>query len=539
MSSKKTRMRRAHEGEGHEPAEAKEREAEGAEAREPAPGSPPEEKPEGKAGSSTTPARSAPVREDRPDEGLDFAALLEQSGGLRTLDLRVGDRVTTRIIRIGKEDVFLDLGPGQDGVMSRGELVDEQGRLTVQEGDELELFVVKVGATVVLSRRLGGGVDVIALEQAYHARMPIEGKVTGVNKGGFDVEVGGARAFCRMGHMDLGHVDDPQSFVGQRLSFLITEMQGKNLVVSRKLLLEEERKKSAAKLLSELAEGQVRTGTVTRLADFGAFVDLGGVDGLVPLSELSWGHVKSPDEVVRVGDVVTVEVRRIEDDPKRRGEKRIGLSLRTSDTDPWVKHAASLVEGATLQGRVQRTEAFGAFIELEGGVVGLAHISELSDARVRHPNDVVKVGDAVTVRVLEVDRDRRRLSLSLKEKVEPGELPARGTRTQGTVTRVESYGVFVSLASGGTALVPAAETGTPPGTDLRRALPVGSVLEVMVTEIDDKGRVKASHTALEREEERAALESYQQKGSSGGSGFGTFADLFNQKHGSAKPGKKR
>lgn len=523
MSSKKTRLRRTREDEGQE---APSSEASGQ--------AMPEEQPERTpaAREATPPSRTtppAPQREERPDEELDFAAMLDETGGFGTLDLRVGDRVTAPIIRIGKEDVFFDLGPGQDGVMSRGELVDEQGHLTVKEGDELELFVVKVGATVVLSRRLGSGVDLIGLEQAHHTRMPVEGKVTGVNKGGFDVDVGGARAFCRMGQMDLGHVDDPQSFVGQRLSFLITEMQGRNLVVSRRLLLEEERKRAAAQLLEELAEGQVRTGTVTRILDFGAFVDLGGVDGLVPLSELSWGHVKSADEVVQVGDVVTVEVRRIEDDPKRKGEKRIGLSLRTSETDPWVTHGGSLVVGATLEGKVQRTEPFGAFIELVGGIVGLAHISELSDARVRHPNDVVKVGDVVTVRVLEVDPERRRLSLSLKEKVEPGELPSRGTRTQGTVTRVESYGVFVSLASGGTALVPAAETGTPPGTDLRRALPVGSVLEVMVTEIDEKGRIKASHTALEREEERAALESYQRKESGGG--FGTFADLFNQKRG--------
>lgn len=535
MSSKKTRMRRAHENESAPPERAPEGEADAA----PASSAPRVDPPPSPVEATASSSRPAP-RADRPDEDLDFAALLEQSGGFRSLDLRVGDRVTTKIIRIGKEDVFLDLGPGQDGVMSRGELVDEEGALTVREGDELELFVVQVGATVVLSRRLGSGVDVIGLEQAYRARMPVEGKVTGVNKGGFDVDIGGARAFCRMGQMDLQHIDEPLAFVGQRLSFVITELKdgGKNLVVSRRALLEEERKRAGEKLLEELAEGQVRTGTVTRVLDFGAFVDLGGLDGLVPLSELSWGHVKAVEEVVRVGDVVTVEVRRIEDDPKRKGEKRIGLSLRTSDSDPWVTHGGSLVVGATLEGKVQRTEAFGAFIELAGGVVGLAHISELSAARVRHPNDVVKVGDVVTVRVLEVDLERRRLSLSLKEKVEPGALPSRGTRTQGTVTRVESYGVFVELASGGSALVPASETGTPPGTDLRRALPVGATLEVMIIDVDEKGRVKASHTAIEREEERSALESYQQKGGAS-AGFGTFADLFNQKQGKEKPAKKR
>src|SRR5690606_25473520 len=137
-------------------------------------------------------------------------------------------------------------------------------------------------------------------------------------------------------------------------------------------------------------------------------------------------------------------------------------------------------------------------------------------------------GEAVTVRVLEIDLERRRLSLSLKDKVEPGDLPERGTRTQGTVTRVESYGVFVELATGGTALVPASETGTPPGTDLRRALPIGMTLDVMIIETDDKGRMKASHTAIERSDERAALESYK-KESESGSGFGTFGDLLRKR----------
>lgn len=532
MSSKNTRLRRS-EGEADRPVEESAEEPSSSTTQETIAASPsaspgPNASPSPSPSTRTTSSPRA-ARDD--DEKLDFAALLEQSGGFNTMDVRVGDRVTTSIIRIGKEDIFFDLGPGQDGVMSRGELVDDDGNLTVKEGDELELFVVQVGATVVLSRRMGSGFDLIGLEAAYSARMPVEGKVTGVNKGGIDVEVGGARAFCRMGQIDLQHVEDPQSYVGQKLTFLITELKegGKNIVVSRKAVLEQERKKSAEKVLEDLAVGQARTGTVTRILDFGAFVDLGGVDGLVPLAELSWGHVKSPDEVVSVGDVVTVEVRRIEDDPKRKGEKRISLSLRTSESDPWVAHASSLVAGATLQGKVQRTEAFGAFIELPGGVVGLAHVSELSQSRVRHPSDVVKVGDAVTVRVLEIDLERRRLSLSLKDKIEPGDLPARGTRTQGTVTRVESYGVFVDLQEGGSALVPASETGTPPGTDLRRALPVGSTLDVMVIDVDEKGRMKASHIALERADERSALEAYQKESEPKGSGFGTFGDLFKKK----------
>ncbi|MFZ9889821.1 MAG: 30S ribosomal protein S1, partial [Myxococcota bacterium] len=308
-------------------------------------------------------ARKAPAP---VEEKLDFAAMLEQHGGLKPLDLRVGDRVTTRVIRIGKEDVFFDLGPGQDGVMSRGELVDDEGNVTVAEGDEVELFVVSVGATIVLSRRMGRGVDLIGLEQAFRAKMPVEGKVTGVNKGGLDVDVGGARGFCRMGAIDIVHVEDPNALVGQTLTFLITELSegGRNVVLSRRAVLETERKKEAERLLSDLAVGQTRTGTVTRIVDFGAFIDLGGLDGLVPMGELSWGQVKSASDVVSVGDKVEVEVRRIEDDPKRKGEKRIGLSLRTSGSDPWTQHRSALTPDALLQGTVQKLESFGAFVEV-------------------------------------------------------------------------------------------------------------------------------------------------------------------------------
>jgi small subunit ribosomal protein S1 len=521
VSSKETRLRRPGEeaeAAGEEGAPGATSEGVGAPPGAPAAGEAPRE------------AKAAPAAApDDDDEGLDFATLLEQAGNFDAMDLRVGDRVTTRLISVGREDAFFDLGPAQDGVMSRGELVDEHGELTVAVGDELELFVASLGATVTLSRRMGHGADLIGLEAAFKARMPVVGKVTGVNKGGLDVEIGGTRAFCRMGQIDIQHVEDPTSLVGQKLTFLIAELKegGKNIVVSRRAVLEEERKKAASLLLETLEVGQVREGTVSRILDFGAFVDVGGIDGLVPLSELSWGHVTSPDEVVSVGDRVTVEVRRIEADPKRKGEMRLSLSLRTSDNDPWNAHVSALVPGATLQGKVQRTEPFGAFVELRDGIVGLVHISELSTSRVRHPDDVVKVGDTVSVRILELDQERRRLSLSLREKVEAGDLPVRGTRTVGTVTRIESYGVFVDLKEGGSALLPAAESGTPPGTDLRRALPIGATVEVMITEVDDKGRMKVSHTALGRADEAQALAEHRQDAPAGG-GLGTFADLFNK-----------
>lgn len=464
---------------------------------------------------------------DAPPDDMDFASMLEQAGDFSPMDLRMGDRVTARIIQIGHEDVFFELGPGKDGVMSRAEILDEDGEPTAKEGDEIELFVVGFGGTVTLSKKLGGGaVDIIALEQAQASGIPVEGKVTGVNKGGLEIDLQGARAFCPLGQMDIVRIEEPKELIGRTMTFLVTEVKegGKDVLVSRRRLLEQERAVAAEKLLEELAVGQVRTGTVTRVTDFGAFVDLGGVDGLVPMGQLSWGQVDKVTDITSVGELVTVEVLRIEDNPKRPGEQRIGLSMRTAGGDPWVEHTKALALGAQLDGRVQRLETYGAFIELFHGVVGLAHISELSPARIRHPSDVVAIGDAVNVRILEVDLEGRRLSLSLNEKIDAADLPGKHEAKHGKVTRIERYGVFVELEGGGTGLLPSAETGTPPGTDLKRAFPLGTELDVMVTDIDERGRIRVSITALEKAEERAVLSEY--KSNESDAGFGTFADLF-------------
>jgi small subunit ribosomal protein S1 len=495
----------------------------------------PEPAPEAPAARETEPppAAAKPEPAPEPEEEMDFASMLDAAGGFERRSYSTGDRVTTKLMSVGSEDAFFDLGPGVDGVMSRAEILDDDGNQIANIGDELELFVIATGPTVQLSRKMAGGaVDIIALEQAQAARMPVEGKVTGVNKGGLEVVVGGARAFCPLGAMDVVRIEDPASFKGRTLTFLISEIKegGKNVVLSRRAYLEQERKEQGNKLLEELTEGQVRTGTVSRILDFGAFIDLGGVDGLVPMGEMSWGPVQSADEVVKVGETVTVEVRKIEDDPKRQGEKRIGLSLRLQSNDPWDAHASELQPDATLAGRVQRLESYGAFVELFDGVIGLAHISELSQQRIRHPSDVLAIGDAVTVRVLDVKRDDRRLSLSLRDKISAEDMPKDGERKKGKVTRIERYGVFLQLDDGGEALLPARESGTDPGTDLKRVFPIGTELDVMVIEVDPRGRIKVSRTALESADERAALKSYQEDNDAS-AGFGTFADLFNKKQG--------
>jgi len=465
----------------------------------------------------------------------DFAALLEEYGSQKAVRLSVGDQVEGKVIHITDTNVFVEISNAQEGVLPREELLDDQGELTLQVGDSVRAFVVNLRDGIELSRRVGREqINVELLENACRAGVPVEGTVSGFNKGGLEVAVGGTRGFCPMGQVDIEFVEDPSQWVGKTLSFQVREVKegGRNVVLSRRALLEAERREAAAQLLATLEEGQEVHGKVTRLAKFGAFVDLGGIDGLIPISELSHGRVEDVADVVAEGQSVTVRVLKIEDDPKRKGEKRIGLSLRAANPHPLDVHGDALGEGTIHAGRVVRIEAFGAFVELFPGVEGLAHISELADRRIGHPREVVSLGDSVQAKVLSVDRERQRISLSLRAAAGGGEQPtwSVGDAAEATVDRVERYGLFVVLEGGGQALLPAVHSGTPRGTDLARAFPPGTKIAVEVIEIDERGRIKVSKTAREERQERADIEAYQKSGSGSGSGFGTtFGDLMRKK----------
>ncbi|MEE8407966.1 MAG: S1 RNA-binding domain-containing protein [Myxococcota bacterium] len=468
------------------------------------------------------------------EEGEDFAAMLDAHGGLDSKKLTPGDKVDVKVIHVAKDAVFCEVSPAQEGVLPLADVTGEDGTVTVASGDRLEVFVVSVKGGIELRRKLGkDAIDIDMLEQARDHAVPIEGTVTGVNKGGLEVAIGGARGFCPIGQADIVYVEEPASFVGKTFEFLVKEVRegGRNVVLSRRALLEAQRKVKAEQTLATLEVGARVRGRVSRLLDFGAFVDLGGIDGLIPLSELSWTNVDSVRDVLSEGDEVEVEVLRIEDDPKRAGQKRIGLSFKIAQPDPFVVHAADFKEGAELQGRVARVEKYGAFVELIPGVQGLVHISELSHSRVRHPSDVVQVGDTVSVRVTGVEPEERRISLSMKEArgAASGPAPAPGGRVTGIVNRIERYGVFVELSDGRQALLPAGETGTQRGTDLSREFPLGTELQLQIVDIDERGRIKVSKTARDAADERAMLDEYNREQPGGGSGFGTLGDLLKSK----------
>jgi small subunit ribosomal protein S1 len=352
-----------------------------------------------------------------------FAASEREAGRARRPRFSIGDRVRGRVVSIGQEVAVLELAGGGEGTLETLELRDEAGQLTAKVGDTLEARVVALGEKqgfVTLRRGSAGGgargrTD---LAEAATTGLPVEGLITAVNKGGFDVDIGGVRGFCPLSQLELRPVDDPAAYVGRRLSFRVTryeeDRRGTNLVLSRRALLEEEARGRAEETRGKVVVGAVLPGVVTAIKDFGAFVDVGGIEGLLPASEISFERSTRPADVLTVGQPVTVQVMRVEkrDDPKR--PEQVSFSLKALERDPWQDAAAQFPAGTTVRGQVMRTEAFGAFVQLAPGVEGLIHISELGAGKpLRHARDAVKPGDALDVAVLAVEPEKRRISLGL------------------------------------------------------------------------------------------------------------------------------
>ena len=355
-----------------------------------------------------------------------FAELFEQSLREKPRAPQPGEKVTGRVVQVGAQRVLLDLGGGIDGMIELSELAGPDEPVPVKPGDRLEAYVVRISNRVAeLAKSLGKGVAAkAALEEAAQTGVPVEGAITAVNKGGYVVEVAGERAFCPLGQMDVRRIDDPAVMIGRKLPFRIVEWRGgKDIVLSRRALLEEEQAEKAAKTRQRLDVGARFQGVVTRVMDFGAFVDIGGLEGLVHASELGYGRLR-PSEILHVDQKVEVEVLKIEAAKDGKSE-RISLSMRALAEDPFDATVDELPEGTIVEGKVVRIQPFGAFVEIVPGVEGLLHVSAFG-RRIAHPSDVVAEGQAIPVRVDAVDRAARRISLAY---VEPSELEGAGEET--------------------------------------------------------------------------------------------------------------
>jgi small subunit ribosomal protein S1 len=383
---------------------------------------------------------------------------------------QVGEKVAAKILQIGQDVAFLELGSGvAEGMIDIQELRNDAGEVTAREGDIVDGVVVKGGERgVVISkgRATAKGRERDALQAAAQSGLPVEGVVKAVNKGGLEVEVLGQRAFCPVSQIDVRFVGDPSSFVGQKLQFKVQRADGRDAVLSRRALLEEEKAERSRKTREQLAEGATFDGVVTSVQDYGAFVDIGGIEGLVHVSELSWDRVSKPGDLLKAGDGVKVQVLRIDQDPKK-GE-RISLSVRSLTPKPEKPEPAP--SAAAAAGREPRPATA--------------------------PPPPPKVGDVV----------------------------------KATVDKIEPFGIFVRFA-GGRGLVPASETGTQRGTDLRRTFKSGNEVTAAVIAIDEQGRFRLSLTEAEAASERREAQEYMRKAApqQKGKGFGTLGDLLRDK----------
>ena len=483
----------------------------------------------------------------------DFASMFESSTAQvpsrdsRSRPLSLGEKCKAEVVQVGRDVVFVEildhatLGKRPQAYIQVLDLRTPSGELSAKVGDVLEAVVVDIdrkSGEVRLGRSMGKPEGLAELENAYAAAVPVEGKVTDVNKGGLEVEVAGQRAFCPLSQIDRGMVSEPQSYVGRTLQFRVTELRdgGKRIVLSRRAVIEQERKQAAAQTLASLTVGAVMRGTVTSVRDFGAFVDLGGVEGLVPNAELSYDRAKKASDLLTAGDALDVQIREIKEGVvDKRGEPttKITLSLKALAQDPWNDIAAHAPEGRVARGIVTRLLDFGAFIQLVPSVEGLLHVSELG-GKVNHPSQVLKVGQALDVVVRSVDRSARKISLApAAEGLSVGAQVGApvllvGAIVNGTVDRIETYGVFLQVEGTkgrvGRGLIPSAELGVPRGTDLRKQFPIGKALTAKVLETGD-GKLRLSLKAIEEDQERADFDGFKQA-SAAAAKLGTFADLF-------------
>ena len=382
-----------------------------------------------------------------------FAQLFEES--LKEFETRPGSIVRGVVVAIDKDVVLVDAGLKSESAIPAEQFKNAQGELEIQVGDEVDVALDAVedgfGETLLSREKAKRHEAWITLEKAYEEAETVVGVINGKVKGGFTVELNGIRAFLPGSLVDVRPVRDTLHLEGKELEFKVIKLDQKrnNVVVSRRAVIESENSAERDQLLENLQEGMEVKGIVKNLTDYGAFVDLGGVDGLLHITDMAWKRVKHPSEIVNVGDEITVKVLKFD-----RERTRVSLGLKQLGEDPWVAIAKRYPEGTKLTGRVTNLTDYGCFVEIEEGVEGLVHVSEMDWTNKNiHPSKVVNVGDVVEVMVLDIDEERRRISLGLKQcKNNPwqqfAETHNKGDRVEGKIKSITDFGIFIGLDGG-------------------------------------------------------------------------------------------
>jgi small subunit ribosomal protein S1 len=433
-----------------------------------------------------------------------FAELFEES--LKSLDMQPGAIITGTVVSIDGDWVVVDTGLKSEGLIPLEQFYNEQGELNINVGDEVHVALDAVedgfGETKVSREKAKRAESWLVLEAAFNADEVVKGVINGKVKGGFTVDVSGIRAFLPGSLVDVRPVRDTAHLEGKELEFKVIKLDQKrnNVVVSRRSVLEAENSAEREALLESLQEGQQVRGIVKNLTDYGAFVDLGGVDGLLHITDMAWKRIKHPSEIVNVGDEIDVKVLKFD-----RERNRVSLGLKQLGEDPWVAIKARYPEGTRVQARVTNLTDYGCFAELEEGVEGLVHVSEMDWTNKNiHPSKVVQVGDEVEVMVLDIDEERRRISLGIKQcRPNPWEEFSgqfnKGDRISGTIKSITDFGIFIGLDGGIDGLVHLSDISwNEPGEEAVRRFKKGDELDTVILSVDpERERISLGIKQLE------------------------------------------
>lgn len=471
---------------------------------------------------------------------MSFAELFEAHPDIPSGVFFPGDNVSGSVVRITKDTIFVELGGKSEGIVDAQEFLDKDGNLTLRKGDRVQLRVASVKDGIYLSKgmKVQGAEATEMLREAQQNQIPVEGRVSGVTKGGFEVHISGIRAFCPLSQIDIPFCERPEQHLGEKYLFRIMEIKekGRNIVVSRRSLLQEERERKLKETLSVLQPGLELEGTVTKLTHFGAFVDIGGIEGMVHVSEISHARINHPSEILKTDQKVKVKVTKMEQD--KGGRQRIALSIKALEPDAW-ENGLGFQEGEIISGKVSRLTEFGAFIEVAPGVDGLVHVSEISYDRVSHPSAFLQEGNIIEALVRGIDHEKRKISLSIKE----AEIRKRmkeyeedlqqitlkvGQTLRGIIENIKPYGVFVRLPQIGIevrGLLPTEELIESGKTDLKKKFTKGKEIRVEVVAIDEGGRIRLSQKVIAEREDREDYEKFLGKEDKAGK-LGTLEDVF-------------
>ena len=480
------------------------------------------------------------MAENEKEEKETFAELFEASQEKTTRKLFPGEKISGKVLKVGKDTIFVDLGGKSEGIADIQEFLDKKGNLTVKQGDWVEMRVASTrdGIRLTKGMKVQGPDSLDILREAKETLIPIEGRVSSVVKGGFEIDLSGIRAFCPLGQIDLPFCEKPEEHVGARYSFRIMEIKerGKNIIVSRRALLQEEQEKKLKETLARLKPGLECEGMVTKLTDFGAFVDIGGIQGMVHISEICHRRITHPSEVLNPGQQVRVRVMKIEAD--KGGRPKISLSIKSLEPDAWEK-GLGFEEGEIIRGKISRLTDFGAFVDVAPGVDGLVHISEISYERVPHPSKLLKEGDMVDVLVMGIDPEMRRVSLSIREAMIKKKMEAEGMGSdkvrlevgqilKGIVEDSKAYGLFIRLPQLGPkvrGLLPTEELRDSGKGDMKRKFAKGQEIQVEILAIDQQGRIRLSQRVMEEREDREDYRKFLEREEKRGK-LGTLGDLL-------------